>query len=904
MLNKTKSLYKKHPRTGLSIVILLAISMFFIGLRFALSPGIIYGTTSWLKSQGISSSIEDLHFNILDGSVSLVNAKGLKDGNLLFNVNLIELHWQWTPLSNRVIDVTEVVIDGFSVDIALFTDRIIISGIEIPIGQHTTAADEIQKEISEEDTSWAASLGKVTFTNLDICYLQHSASYSEADNNNKILDYCSNLDEMTWSGSIQYGTDELLMKEEVPVSSTGDFTLSGLTVIDNKLNKTVLSSADNTVTQVTINGLNDIQIAELDMRTLSMLQRDDKKHKDAVRFQQLTINDISLRDLSALRAKTITIDEPGFYLVKHGESNWEYQQWLPSFPVVAETSSSSTPSSNTPGSNTADDDKQATENNFNLAIDTINIKSADLCYLDDTTSIYYCVTFSAMDWDGKIHYETDIALHGDLLITDPLIRNFSIERNLLAVQSVSLTGLDMKGIDLVTLDKIIVNKLTALQRSEDDSDNTVSVNGIDVEKLRYTGDNISINTITVDGLADTLSINKDGSWEHDKWLIKTAAVEPDGETAGAERPERPENSDTPPMGFSLDKLTLNTDKPIIFIDNSTSPVMKLGLQKLSFEADRIYSRQPDNDTSFKIAARTIRHSTIDIAGTARPFADKISFAAKGELKGLDLRAATPATKKAIGHIIQSGQMDADLDLLATDGVLDSEVKLVLYHFNIKAVSSKDAAKLDKQFGMPLNQTLVLLRDKDDTIKLTVPITGDVNNPDFDPTNAIIATTSKAAAVTLITFYTPYGLAYAGGNLAFNLATALHFDPIKFAAGSDKLDGDNREQLDNLSKLMTAKPGIHLTLCGITNQQDVRALFPEYNKMLGSTGSEDDEHADVAQVKLSDKQLATLKQIAKQRQVNSKNYMVSQDNIDHARLILCAPEHKPDIKEYSGVEISI
>ncbi len=292
---------------------------------------------------------------------------------------------------------------------------------------------------------------------------------------------------------------------------------------------------------------------------------------------------------------------------------------------------------------------------------------------------------------------------------------------------------------------------------------------------------------------------------------------------------------------------------------------------------------------------------MDIEGTIKPFAEKISFDANGKLKGLDLRAASPATKKAIGHTIQSGQMDADLTLLAVDGELDSNIALSLYHFNIKAASKKDAEKLDEKFGMPLNQTLVLLRDRDDSIHLDIPITGDVNNPNFQPMDAIIKATTKAATVTLITFYTPYGLIYAGGSVAFNLATALNFDPINFAPGSAEILNDGKEQLDGLTKLLVEKPQVHLTLCGVTNQQDVYALFPTH-KQKQETKADDEKNN--TEIKLNDEQSSKLTQLAKDRQINAKNYLVDESGIEHDRLILCAPEHNTDEDAIAGVEIVI
>ena len=210
------------------------------------------------------------------------------------------------------------------------------------------------------------------------------------------------------------------------------------------------------------------------------------------------------------------------------------------------------------------------------------------------------------------------------------------------------------------------------------------------------------------------------------------------------------------------------------------------------------------------------------------------------------------------------------------------------------MSKKDAEKLDNKFGMPLNQTLVLLRDKDDSIHLDIPITGDVNNPEFNPMDAIIKATSKAATVTLITFYTPYGLIYAGGNVLFDVATALNFDPIPFEPGSHELTAQGKEQLSGLTKLLTEKPQVRLSMCGVTNSKDLYALFSNVKKPKD----------DSVEIKLSDEQYNRLDELAHQRQENAKNYLINESGIGHERLILCEPEHRMEEDAVAGVEINI
>ncbi|HHJ35392.1 MAG TPA: DUF748 domain-containing protein, partial [Gammaproteobacteria bacterium] len=828
--------------------------------------------------QGIESSIDDISIGLFSGTVSLRNAKGYRDDQQIFNIGLIDIHWRWAPLSEKTIEITRVTLDQLHINIERYTDRTIISGIDIPIDDKKASAEKAEKDNQEDEQSkhWSAALGSVLLTNIDICYLQYEVAQEEASTKPKYLDYCVTLQDMSWQGKISYTPDTTPVDNiDLPLSTSGDFRLNGLTIHDNKLDRTLLASRANTLNGIEISGLNNIHISQLEMNGLSALERDDKQHADTARFDKLSIHGLNLRSLNILTIDDIRISKPGGYLVKDDRDNWEFRSWI---PVTNDTPPVKERSQETKGD----------PSTFQLSVGDIAIDAPDFCYLEKNTVQYYCFTATAINWAGAIKFSTRLHTDGSLVVTRPDIRNYSLDRDLLSLNSLGLTGLKINDIDNLSLDKFNIDNLSALQRSKKDNDTTVSFDKLAINNIKYTNNKLFIDTAELDGLSGKLSKNKDGHWEHDKWLARV-------ETTAPEKPAEKNDKKAEPFLLSLNRANITTENKILFIDDSTTPETTAGLSELDIDLSNLNSDKPDNDSLFKLSAKTTRRSTIDLEGTFRPFADKVSLNADGKLKGLDLRAASPAAKKAIGHIIKSGQLDADLKLRAVDGILDSNIALSLYHFKLKANSKKDADRLDKLFGLPINQSLTLLREKDDSIHLDIPITGDINKPNFDPMDAIIKATTKATTLTLITFYTPYGLVYAGGNALFDLATALNFDPIEFEPGSPALSDKNKESLIALSKLLTEKPEVRLTLCGNTSKKDLFALFPETEKSPTATKS---------RITLSEQQTIALDKLAKQRQVNSKNYLIDQKDIAHERLILCAPEYNPEKDGLSGVEINI
>jgi hypothetical protein len=910
-VNRLKAYYRTNPWKGRFVLLIFSIAILFSIARLVLTPTIIHFTTSWLKDQGINATIEDIKINILSGSVSLINAEGYKDNQPLFNIGLIDIHWRWSPLSDKAVVVTKVALDNLKVNIDQYSDEMVIGGLVIPMNAGSDQAPEPEGETDEDVKPWSASLGKVVFTNLNVCYLQSPHTHATASKETNFVDYCVDLKEMTWGGTISYGTDpELINTDDIAISTTGDFKLDGLIVTNNKLNKYLLNASSNTLSNVSISGLNNIHIDKLTMNDLSALQRDDENHKDAVRFKQLSVNDISFSNLNSLTIDSVSLDNSGLFIVKLDETDWEYAKWIPE-------TTESIDKTDGPGDKPVEQSKDTPQNKedteFNFAINNVQVSNSDFCYLEKSNKLYYCFTQKNLDWQGSTKVTTGasdlkLSVNGTLIAINTKIRNHEIKRDLVDIEKISLSKLDVASIDTVKFDSFTIDNLLALQRGDKVDDSTGAFSNLAINTVAYTGDTVTIDKIKLDSLSSHVSKNKDGSWEFDKWIVsdesksgKASKVKAANDQTDKSENDKNKASKKPPatkdksLTISINSIDIKTKKEILYIDNSTEPTMKIGLNELDFNIHDLNAKQPNTDSPFKLSAKTIRHSTIDLAGTVRPYAEKLSLDAKGKLKGFDLRAATPAAEQAIGHIIQSGQLDADLTLLAKDGILDSKIALSLYHFNIKAKSKKDAEKLDKKFGMPLNQTLTLLRDKDGSIHMDIPITGDVDSPDFDPMDAIIKATSKAATFTLITFYTPYGLAYYGGSAVFDLATALDFKPIIFKPGSAEMPDDSEEQLDTMAKLLTEKPQVHLSLCGVTNNQDIYALYPK----LKDKSAKDDE-----KIKLNDEQNAALRKLAQDRQTNSKGYLIKHSKIEHDRLILCEPEHRSDKDAIAGVEINI
>ncbi len=574
--NKLKSFYAKNPWTSRISLFFISLIFILIIIRVILTPTIIQLTTSWLKDRGIDATIEDISLHIIGGTVTLTNATGTENGQPLFNIGHVDLHWLWSPLSNKKVEVSHIEVSHLVVRIKDYTDTIVVGGVHIPVSSTPETADN-NTEITTTNTNvkpWAASLGEVVFSDIDVCYLQHSSTIAEASNTNRTMDYCVRLNEMLWSGTISYATDaELLKSSDLPLSSTGDFTLNGLTVTDNILNKTLLDSKLNTLDKVVINGLNDIQADTLTMNELHAMHRDDDKHKDSFRFSNLTLKKIQLRNLNDLSIDNLELTTPGIYIVKNKMNDWEYQQWIPDLEK-ASAENTTTKQKETENQSTETPEKSL----FKFAINSINIDDADFCYLDKTTTLYYCYTHKNLNWSGPVSYGGNlgtqplVSINGNFKLTQPLITNKTIDRKLFSIDALNINKLLVAGLNAndIQVDSLMVNELHAMQRDDDKHKDSFRFSNLTLKKIQLRNLNdLSIDNLELKTPGIYIVKNKTNDWEYQQWMPQVKESATKTTTAKQEESENQTTKSDSVFKFAFNNINID-DADFCYLDKTTS----------------------------------------------------------------------------------------------------------------------------------------------------------------------------------------------------------------------------------------------------------------------------------------------------------------------------------------------
>ncbi|MBC7908168.1 MAG: DUF748 domain-containing protein [Rhodospirillaceae bacterium] len=354
--------------------------------------------------------------------------------------------------------------------------------------------------------------------------------------------------------------------------------------------------------------------------------------------------------------------------------------------------------------------------------------------------------------------------------------------------------------------------------------------------------------------------------------------------------------------LALGKLRLGGDSRLEFEDRSLSEPVRLRLDGLELSITDLDSAKPDRDSPFTAKAR-IGGSRISANGRARLFAASPGGEMKAELRALELPPLSPYAADTLGVHLQTGHLDAEISMGVNQGKLDGAMQLTLSELFVAQPDPN--APLAKRADMPVETVLDLLRDSDNRIKLSIPVRGDLSNPDFDVSDGV---NQAIGAALKSTVFTTLKVAFPLAGLISLVideseSRRLALDPLKFVPGAEALGEPERKQLTDAAKLMDEHPALKLTLCGTAQPNDWAGLVERKRiEESGLLGKLQKMVGNALKVEPPPLDMARLSDLADARAQAAKTFLVDQASIDPGRLFTCRPRVETDGKSLPRVDL--
>jgi hypothetical protein len=180
-------------------------------------------------------------------------------------------------------------------------------------------------------------------------------------------------------------------------------------------------------------------------------------------------------------------------------------------------------------------------------------------------------------------------------------------------------------------------------------------------------------------------------------------------------------------------------------------------------------------------------------------------------RNINLVNMSPYSGKFIGQKISNGKLFLDLNYDIVKSQMKGENSIIVKKLELgEEVESPDAV------DVPLGLAIALLEDSDGVIDLELPVSGDMNNPEFSYGHIVFQ-----AFFNLLTKAVTAPFSLLGSMLGID-GDALEY--VEFEPSSSSLLPPEKEKLDKLSKALIKRPKLQLELHGSYNKlRDTTAL---------------------------------------------------------------------------------
>ncbi|MBF7729583.1 DUF748 domain-containing protein [Pseudomonas sp. N040] len=308
------------------------------------------------------------------------------------------------------------------------------------------------------------------------------------------------------------------------------------------------------------------------------------------------------------------------------------------------------------------------------------------------------------------------------------------------------------------------------------------------------GQQLSIKRIHLNQPYARFIINEDRTTNVNDLLIPQPPATADTPPAAA-----PAKSSNPPLAIHLGGIALQ-DGSANFADFSLTPDFATAIQQINGSIGSIDSVR-QKPAKIDIKGKVDRYAPVSILGSLNPFDPLAKLDIAVDFKRVELTTITPYSGKFAGYRIKKGRLNLNLHYRIENGQLNAENKLVLEQLQLgEQVDSPDAVDL------PIRLAIALLKDPEGKIDIDLPISGNLNDPQFSVV-PILWQTLRNLIVRAVQapFNFIAGLAAGGAD--------VDLSQVPFNAGSSELDKGAQATLDTLAAALKERPALRLEIEG-------------------------------------------------------------------------------------------
>lgn len=188
-----------------------------------------------------------------------------------------------------------------------------------------------------------------------------------------------------------------------------------------------------------------------------------------------------------------------------------------------------------------------------------------------------------------------------------------------------------------------------------------------------------------------------------------------------------------------------------------------------------------------------------LSGSIRPFAPTQYTNLRAEFENVALPPFSPYSATFAGRKIESGRLWLELQYRIEDSQLLGEHDILLSNFELG-----ERVEAPNALDLPLELAVALLTDAQGRINLTVPVRGDLGNPQFDYGQIIARAFGNVVRRIVSAPFRALGALVGGADTPAPNA-------VGFAPGQAELAAPEREKLDRIAQVLRERPKLELVV---------------------------------------------------------------------------------------------
>ena len=419
---------------------------------------------------------------------------------------------------------------------------------------------------------------------------------------------------------------------------------------------------------------------------------------------------------------------------------------------------------------------------------------------------------------------------------------------------------------------------------------------------------IDLTLVELSGFDSRFIITTDGKTNFQTLFPETVASADEAKNTPASQQttakSNPADASAPaekPWHFNLHKFVLD-NASFRFNDESLTPQFTAAVQNFSGTMTDL-SSDTSKPAAFKFRGDVDGYAPVTLQGKTQPFLEQPLLDARLDFENLDLGGFSSYSGTYAGWKIDRGLLTANLHYRLKDGRIlgDNHIEMdqLLLGERVQSMNAMD---------IPLRLALALLTDENGLTTLDIGVSGDPADPSFNIGKVI----RQAIRNTLVKIVSaPFKL------LANLVGSKEDLGELPFNSGSSQLLTTATRRLNSLQEAMQKRPDLRIEVRGIYDQRsDLRGLqAAQVKHVLLNQGLENsdikaqnerwqkavtDEYrklnlpkeGELTPVQMYKQWLQTiviapeaLTELAAQRSINTKQFLVQQLNVDASRVLI-------------------